>query len=43
MLTYASGAAFLDRTGAVVVADPGFLAALALPAHDPTGDRKSVV
>lgn len=37
MLTYASGAAFLDRTGAVVVADPGFLAALALPAHDPTG------
>ena len=37
MLTYASGAAFLDRTGAVVVADPGFLAALSLPTHDPTG------
>jgi len=37
MLTYASGAAYLDRTGAVVVADPGFLAALSLPPQDPTG------
>jgi signal transduction histidine kinase len=36
MLTYASGAAYLDRIGAVVVADPGFLAALTLPADDPT-------
>lgn len=37
MVHYASGAAYLDRTGAVVAADPGFLAALGLPAHDPTG------
>jgi signal transduction histidine kinase len=37
MLTYASGAAFIDRTGAVVVADPGFLAALGLDEGDPTG------
>jgi signal transduction histidine kinase len=37
MLTYASGAAYLDRTGAIVVADAGFLAAMGLPAHDPTG------
>jgi len=36
MLTYASGAAFIDGTG-TVVADPGFLAALRLPGHDPTG------
>ncbi len=37
MLTYFSGAAFIDRTGSVVAADPGFLAALGLPAQDPTG------
>ncbi len=37
MPTYASGAAYLDRTGLVVVADAGFLAALTLPAQDPTG------
>jgi signal transduction histidine kinase len=37
MLHYASGAAYLDRTGAVVAADAGFLAALGLAAHDPTG------
>ncbi len=37
MLTYASGAAYLDRAGVVVLADPGFLAALNLPAQDPTG------
>lgn len=37
MATYAAGAAYIDRTGAVVAADPGFLAALGLPASDPTG------
>lgn len=37
MRTYAAGAAYIDRTGAVVAADPGFLAALGLPASDPTG------
>jgi signal transduction histidine kinase len=37
MLHYASGAAYLDGTGAVVAADAGFLATLRLPAHDPTG------
>jgi len=37
MLHYASGAAYLDRTGAVVAADAGFLAVLRLSPHDPTG------
>jgi len=37
MLTYASGAAFIDRAGVVVAADEGFLAALGLKAQDPTG------
>ena len=37
MLTYASGAAFIDRSGAVVAADGGFLAALGLEGRDPTG------
>jgi signal transduction histidine kinase len=37
MLSYATGAAYIDRTGAVLAADPGFLAALGLPAQDPTG------
>jgi signal transduction histidine kinase len=41
MLTYASGAAYMDRTGAIVAADPGFLVALALPAHDPTGAMRA--
>ncbi len=42
MLSYATGAAFIDRTGAVVAADPGFLAALGLPAHDPTGALRTL-
>jgi signal transduction histidine kinase len=37
MLTYASGAAFIDRTGVVLAADSGFLAALGLAEGDPTG------
>jgi len=37
MLTYSSGAAFIDGAGAIVVADPGFLAALGLSRKDPTG------
>lgn len=37
MLHYATGAAYLDRSGAVVVADAGFHAALKLAPHDPTG------
>ncbi len=37
MLHYATGAAYLDRTGAVLAADTGFLAALRLAPHDPTG------
>jgi signal transduction histidine kinase len=42
MLSYATGAAFIDSTGAVVAADPGFLAALGLPAHDPTGALRAL-
>jgi signal transduction histidine kinase len=37
MLTYASGAAFIDRTGAIIQADPGFLEALGLDGQDPSG------
>lgn len=37
MQPYAGGAAFVDRSGAVVAADAGFLARLDLPAQDPTG------
>jgi signal transduction histidine kinase len=37
MQPYAGGAAFVDRSGAVVAADTGFLARLGLPPHDPTG------
>ncbi len=33
----AVGAAFVDRSGAVVTADPGFVARLGLRAEDPTG------
>jgi len=34
--TFATGAAFLDRSGALVAADAGFLARLGLPPDDPT-------
>jgi signal transduction histidine kinase len=34
--TFATGAAFLDRSGILVAADPGFLARLGLPPDDPT-------
>jgi signal transduction histidine kinase len=37
MQPYVGGAAFVDRSGAVIVADAGFLARLDLPAQDPTG------
>jgi signal transduction histidine kinase len=37
MQPFAGGAAFVDRSGAVVAADPGFLSRLALSADDPTG------
>ncbi len=37
MQPFAGGAAFVDRSGAVVAADAGFLSRLALPAGDPTG------
>ena len=33
----ATGAAFVDRSGAIVAADPGFVARLGLDARDPTG------
>jgi signal transduction histidine kinase len=37
MQPFASGAAFVDRSGAVVAADAGFLSRLGLPGDDPTG------
>lgn len=37
MQPFASGAAFVDRSGAVVVADPGFVSRLGLAEGDPTG------
>lgn len=37
MHTLATGAAFLDRSGAVIAADPGFRAELELPPQDPSG------
>jgi signal transduction histidine kinase len=37
MQAFAGGAAFIDRSGAVIAADAAFLARLALPADDPTG------
>jgi signal transduction histidine kinase len=37
MLNYASGAAFVDGSGAVLAADAGFAAALGLAGGDPTG------
>jgi signal transduction histidine kinase len=37
MQSFVGGAAFVDRSGAVVAADAGFLSRLALPADDPTG------
>lgn len=42
MLSYATGAAFIDRTGAVLAADPGFLAALGLPAQDATAALRAL-
>ena len=42
MHTLASGAAFLDRSGAVIAADPGFLAELGLPAQDPAGALRAL-
>ncbi len=42
MFCYSSGAAYIDRTGAVLAADPGFLAALSLPAQDPTGALRAL-
>ena len=37
MQPFASGAAFVDRSGAVVAADGAFLSRLGLPGDDPTG------
>jgi signal transduction histidine kinase len=42
MLSYVTGAAFIDRSGAVLAADPGFRSALGLPAQDPTGALRSL-
>ncbi len=36
MHNLATGAAFVDRSGAVIAADPGFLSELQLPAEDPS-------
>lgn len=41
MYLFATGAAFVDRSGAVVAADPGFLAELELRADDPTGTLRA--
>ncbi len=42
MFHYATGAAFVDRAGAVLGADPGFLAALGLPAEDLNGALRAL-
>jgi signal transduction histidine kinase len=42
MFRYATGAAFIDGTGAVLAADPGFRSALGLPAEDATGALRAL-
>jgi signal transduction histidine kinase len=42
MFCYSTGAAYIDRTGAVIAADPGFLSALGLPAQDPSGALRAL-
>jgi signal transduction histidine kinase len=37
MHTFTSGAAFIDRSGAILAADPGFVVQLGLPSDDPSG------
>jgi signal transduction histidine kinase len=37
MHTFARGAAFIDRSGALLAADAGFVSQLGLPVEDPTG------
>ncbi len=41
MYLFATGAAFIDRSGTVIAADPGFLAGLDLRADDPTGTLRA--
>jgi signal transduction histidine kinase len=41
MLLLAAGAAFVDRSGALVAADPGFLQGLGLAGDDPTGSLRA--
>jgi signal transduction histidine kinase len=43
MFWYATGAAFVDGSGAVIAADPGFRAALGLPAEDATGALRALI
>ncbi|HYD40569.1 MAG TPA: histidine kinase dimerization/phospho-acceptor domain-containing protein [Anaeromyxobacter sp.] len=42
MFRYATGAAFVDRAGTVLGADPGFRAALGLPAEDVNGALRAL-
>jgi len=42
MFRYATGAAFIDSAGAVLGADPGFRAALGLPAEDTSGALRAL-
>ncbi len=41
MHLFSTGAAFIDRSGAVVAADPGFVAGLGLRPDDPTGTLRA--
>jgi signal transduction histidine kinase len=41
MYLFAAGAAFVDPSGAVVAADPGFLDCLGLPRDDPSGSLRA--
>lgn len=41
MHPFATGAAFIDRSGAVIAADPGFVSGLGLLADDPTGTLRA--
>jgi signal transduction histidine kinase len=41
MFSFASGAAFIDGTGKVLAADPGFVAELGLGPEDPTGELRA--
>lgn len=41
MYLFAAGAAFVDATGAVVAADPGFLDCLGLPREDPSASLRA--